>query len=143
MRGTRVYLGIGFLACMLVLSSCSGAVFCGKHACARPKEVVVVKPGPPSHAPAHGYRHKHGRVVLVYEASLALYVVDGHEGYYFSDGCFYRCYRGDWQISAHFEGPWKRVSMSKVPSSLHRNEHRRIEQAKVKSKGSSKAKSKS
>jgi len=97
-----------------------------------------VKHGPPPHAPAHGYRHKHGKVVLVYETSLALYVIEGHAGHYYCDGRYYRSHRGGWQISAHFEGPWKSVSVSKVPSSLHKREYVKVQQAKTKGKGKAK-----
>jgi hypothetical protein len=81
---------------------------------------AMKKQGPPPHAPAHGYRHKHGDVNLVFKSDLGVYLVDGHSGYYFSKNSYYRSHEGSWQISAHFEGPWKNVSKSKLPKGLQK-----------------------
>ncbi|MEJ2719691.1 MAG: hypothetical protein P8181_00940 [bacterium] len=78
----------------------------------------MVKHGPPPHAPAHGYRHKHENVVLVFQANLGVYAVDGHQGYYYHEGEFYRLHKGKWQTGAHFNGPWKKTSVSKLPKGL-------------------------
>jgi len=76
------------------------------------------KNGPPPHAPAHGYRHKHGDVVLVYEKSLEVYVVDDYPGYYFEANIFYRQIEGAWQTSSSVHGPWKKVKVKKLPPGL-------------------------
>ena len=47
--------------------------------------------GPPPHAPAHGYRHKHQHgVELVYSSELGVYVVVGFPNHYFSEGHYFR-----------------------------------------------------
>lgn len=78
----------------------------------RNPEVVVVKEtkgGPPPHAPAHGYRQKHGRdnVVLQYDSGLAVYVVSGYRDCYFNDGVYFRLSSSTWEVSARIDGPWK------------------------------------
>jgi hypothetical protein len=109
----------------LVLVSCSGSVrYKRTHQPAEKTEVVVTeKNGPPPHAPAHGYRHKHGKVVLVYHSELDLYVVDGHDGYYFYEGAYFRSHKGKWQKSADMKGPWKKVSDSRIPKGLKPDQH--------------------
>jgi hypothetical protein len=78
----------------------------------RSPDVVVVKEtkgGPPPHAPAHGYRKKHGKdnVVLKYDAGIAVYVVKGHRDCYFNDGVYFRLSGSTWETSARIDGPWK------------------------------------
>ena len=113
-----------FIAGTLVLTSCSRGV---RHKSTghtgTSVETVEVKKGPPPHAPAHGYRHKHGDVVLAYESDLGIYVVVGHEGYYFHKGDYYRSHKGKWQTSADVKGPWKKISDSKLPNGLNKNQH--------------------
>ena len=104
------------IAGSLALTSCSGTARYKKSGQpAASTETVVSKKGPPPHAPAHGYRHKQGNVVLVYQSNLGIYAVDGYNGYYVHEDGFYRSHKGKWQISAHFEGPWKKISESKLP----------------------------
>jgi len=115
----------------LVLSSCAGSVSHRVAVEPRTSEaVVIVEKGPPSHAPAHGYRHKHGNVVIVYEASLGVYLVDGYRGVYFYDGYFFRTRHGDWQRSREFRGPWKLVSQSRLPKGLQTTQHAKAKKAK-------------
>lgn len=126
MRSSLAVLTIGMTAFAVVLASCSGSARYKKTvAVPASTEGVAVKKGPPPHAPAHGYRHKHGNVVLVYESSLELYRVDGHDGYYFHEGSYYRVHKGGWQVGAGFEGPWKACSASKLPKGLHNTSHAR------------------
>jgi len=124
MRMKLSFLWLVFVAGSVALTSCSGTI---RHKKTRQPGVstgtVVSKKGPPPHAPAHGYRHKHGNVVLVYQSSPGIYAVDGHEGYYFCEGSFYRSHKGKWRISVHFEGPWKKISESKLPKGLNNHQH--------------------
>ena len=76
------------------------------------------KKGPPPHAPAHGYRHKHGNTVLVYEKSLSLYIVSGHADYYFHGEKYYRSHKGGWQSAKSMDGKWKKVKTNKLPPGL-------------------------
>lgn len=80
------------------------------------------KKGPPPHAPAHGYRHKHSDgVVLVFEASLGVYAVSGHTNLYYYKDRYYRQHNRRWQTSGHFEGPWRNSPDSIVPQGLLEN----------------------
>jgi hypothetical protein len=105
---------------LVILSSCGGTVVVGRRAPSHPP--VVVKSGPPPHAPAHGYRHKHGRVVLVYDAGIDVYVVEGHKGYYYCRDRFYRVRGGNWQASFDFGGPWRTVPDTHLPRKLYEHE---------------------
>lgn len=101
---------------VIALWGCSGSVGIQTST-----PVVVEKnvPGPPPHAPAHGYRHKHpDGVILVYDAGLAVYVVSGHAGVYFSGGYYYRVHRDVWESTKHFHGNWRKTSSKSVPPGL-------------------------
>ncbi|MCH7548271.1 MAG: hypothetical protein IH969_01830 [Candidatus Krumholzibacteriota bacterium] len=77
--------------------------------------------GPPPHAPAHGYRHKHSDgVTLVFQASLGVYVVSGHRDVYFHKDRYYRIYNGGFQTSKKVKGPWNKTSSKKVPKGLQK-----------------------
>jgi hypothetical protein len=85
--------------------------------------------GPPSHAPAHGYRRKHsgkdGSVILIYDRRLQVYVVESSPDCYYSAGQYFR--KGDtgWQWSVELSGPWHSVEMSSdIPPGLRRNHGR-------------------
>jgi hypothetical protein len=75
--------------------------------------------GPPAHAPAHGYRHKHASgVELVFDSSLGVYVVIGLSDHYYHDGYFYRLNGGLWETSRKPDGNWKFVSETSLPVGL-------------------------
>ncbi len=79
----------------------------------------VHKMGPPPHAPAHGYRHKHqDNVELVFNAGIGVYVVVGHPDHYHDGKRYYRRARGEWQVSHQLDGVWLSVSFREVPSGL-------------------------
>ena len=109
---------------VLALTSCSSKVRVAKrHPSHSHPQVAVVKKGPPPHAPAHGYRHKHSGAVLVYKSNLGMYQVDGRAGHYFYKDQFYRLHDGQWQVSVHFQGPWNMIPDSKLPKKLHKHKH--------------------
>ena len=91
--------------------------------------VVDNHPGPPPHAPAHGYRmkHAHDGVELVYDADIDVYIVTGFTNCYYSAGQYFRFEAGTWEWSASVEGVWKGVSSSNdLPPGLrhkHGNGH--------------------
>jgi hypothetical protein len=94
------------------LVGCSGKVTAkGASSSSRDVEVTTDKPGPPDHAPAHGYRKKQGNesVVLVYDAGLGVYIVSGYDNCYYTAGQFYRKVEGAWEWSVCIDGPWKAV----------------------------------
>ena len=92
--------------------------------------------GPPAHAPAHGYRKKHGHdnVELVWDSGTGVYVVVGYEGHYFSQDVYYRVAGEHWEFSVGIEGPWKLSHDSKVPPGLKIKKHK-SNQGKGKHKG--------
>lgn len=91
----------------------------------RPSEpVVVARPGPPSHAPAHGYRRKHeSGADLRFDQRLGVYIVVGHANVYFHDGWFLRIRSGAWQVSASPAGPWKPKNAESLPPGLRAKYH--------------------
>ena len=87
---------------------------------AKSSPAARAKHGPPPHAPAHGYRHKHAAhgVQLVFNAELGVYGVSGHSGHYFSDDHYYRLKDGIWSVSLTLDSGWARVSEHKLPAGL-------------------------
>ena len=89
----------------------------GPHRTAR-----VERPGPPPHAPAHGYRHKHkthaGHVELVFDSGLGLYLVVGSPGYYWHDDHYYREVDGAWRMSLRLDRGWSAAPAKGLPPGL-------------------------
>ena len=112
---------IGFVMVALTLSiiafwGCSGSV---RHHHSSDPVVVTNHPGPPPHAPAHGYRHKHrDGVVLVYDSGIGVYVASGHAGVYFYEGSYYRLHSGAWEACTQIDGNWRKTSHKKIPPGL-------------------------
>ncbi|UCF04123.1 MAG: hypothetical protein JSV33_09205 [bacterium] len=77
--------------------------------------------GPPPHAPAHGYRHKHSDgVELVYNSNIGVYVVAGHSELYYCRDKYYRLNGGSWEVSSHVKGKWAPVSHKQLPPGLRK-----------------------
>lgn len=74
--------------------------------------------GPPPHAPAHGYRHKHKGSEIVFDAKLGVYVVIGLPYHYYDHGHYLRLRGGAWEMSVNLDGPWSAYSATSVPASL-------------------------
>ena len=89
------------------------------------------KHGPPPHAPAHGYRHKHRGAELVYDSGRGIYVVIDFPNHYYFKGHYYRLGEAQWEVGVNLEGPWGFISYGELPKGL------RIEK-KGKAKGKSK-----
>ena len=125
------------LVIVVTLGGCQGIVFG-----TRPDEPVVVnRPGPPAHAPAHGHRRKHQTgVELRFDSQLNVYTVVGHTDIYFHDGWFIRI-RGDtWQVSATFDGPWEIRAAEWIPPGLRSKHHAKNAKKKPKVRGRGAAK---
>ncbi|MBW2180068.1 MAG: hypothetical protein JRG81_06835 [Deltaproteobacteria bacterium] len=109
------------------------------------KKAKIVKKrkghGPPPHAPAHGYRHKHQQgVELSYDTGLGVYVVIEIPGMYFNDGLYIRWSNaGYWEVGYHFEGPWRIAVGNEVPDELDQKKGK-SKQGKGKGKGRYKVK---
>lgn len=135
MRATVTTLSLTALAgATLLLSSCAVGVY---HRSPGPAEhVTVMHPGPPPHAPAHGYRQKYHGTVLVFSSDLGVYRVVSRRDYYYSASYFYRIHGGAWEASLEMSGPWYAVPDYRVPGKLlhyhyadahkhkHKNKHR-------------------
>lgn len=126
----------GLLAALVIgvtIGGCRGVVVAPRSN----EPVVVRQAGPPPHAPAHGYRHKHpSGAELRFDSQLGVYIVVGHTDVYFHDGWFLRI-RGDgWQASATLAGPWKPKAVGSLPPGLRTKHHAK----KPKSRGRGAAK---
>jgi hypothetical protein len=124
MNTTRLWL-LTVVAATTALVGCTRTVVYHER---DPKPVVVkdVEPGPPPHAPAHGYRHKHAGdgVILVYDTDIDVYVVNGHRDCYYSAGQYFRLAEASWEWSVNIEGPWKVVAHSSdLPPGLRHHKH--------------------
>lgn len=114
MRFTTITGAVALVATCVVFSACSTTV---RHTSTR--YVSTTKShGPPPHAPAHGYRHKHGDAVLVYDSTLEVYLVSGHPNCYYHRDHYYRTTSSGWEIAVVFEGPWRPISTRKLPKEL-------------------------
>ena len=76
------------------------------------------KSGPPPHAPAHGYRHKHRKHDMSYDSGVGAYIVIGKSEVYFDDNLYFRYRNGDWQVSVNLDGGWNDADKHIVPSKL-------------------------
>ena len=123
------FLSVVVSVCMLLmLVSChSFSIGAGSGRRHRPKY------GPPPHAPAHGYRHKHQGVELVYDSGRGVYVVIDLPSHYYFKGRYYRRGEVQWEAGVHIDGSWEFISEDELPRGLR---------AKEKGKGKAKGKSK-
>ena len=92
------------------------------------------KPGPPPHAPAHGYRRKYRGAELVYDSSRGIYVVIDFPNHYYFKGHYYRLGEAQWEVGVNLEGPWGFISYGELPKGL-RIEKKGKGKARGKSKG--------
>ncbi len=76
--------------------------------------------GPPPHAPAHGYRHKHHSHDLEYDSDLGIYVVIGLPDHYFIDGVYYKRTKHGWYSSHDVDKGWKEYKKDNLPGKLNK-----------------------
>ncbi len=110
-----------FVGMIFVMVLSVAALGCLPHYHHRAPTPSAKKAGPPPHAPAHGYRHKHHHdpnVVLIFDAGLGVYRVSGRKGHYFHDGHYYRFMEDVWYRSARIHNGWKVVGMHHLPAAL-------------------------
>lgn len=119
MDGRRIRLVIVLLLSVTFsISACRSTIRYTQTANPR---VAVKHTGPPPHAPAHGYRHRHSDGVdLVYKSDIGVYIVVGHTHHYYCKDRFYRLDGGSWEVCSHLDGKWTPVSEKKLPKGLHK-----------------------
>jgi hypothetical protein len=89
------------------------------------------KPGPPPHAPAHGYRHKHpDGHELEYDSGLGVYIVVRVPDTYFGNNLYIRMSSdGRWLVSARLDRGWRLASGNEIPYKLKerkdKNKHKK------------------
>jgi hypothetical protein len=108
---------LGIAAGALVASGCVHEVHHHHHDKHKHK---AHRGGPPPWAPAHGYRHKHHGVELVFDTSLDVYVVVGHPGIYFRGDDYYCLRGGEWYVGRRYDGPWSATNLDHVPPGLRK-----------------------
>jgi hypothetical protein len=84
------------------------------------------KHGPPPHAPAHGYRHKHhDGQQLKYDSKIGAYVVVNVPDTYFANDLYLRMSSdGRWMVSATLEGGWRVALASEIPPKMRYSKHK-------------------
>lgn len=110
-------LAVTLICASIVLVSCRSARV--RRTSSHKHEQVYVQ-GPPPHAPAHGYRHKHREhgVELVYDSGLGVYVVVELSNHFYFKGHYYRHGETQWEIGVHVNGPWEVVAEESLPKGL-------------------------
>ncbi|HEY8120767.1 MAG TPA: hypothetical protein VII78_05570 [Myxococcota bacterium] len=116
----RSRLVIGLLG-VLCLATAACVVVDGGAGGARPPHAQSA--GPPPHAPAHGYRQKHGGHELVFDSSLGVYAVVDLREVWFLDGDYFRLNGDHWEIGVAIDGPWRVAASSAVPERLRAKRH--------------------
>jgi hypothetical protein len=104
------------MGCLVVLSGCT-ATNVDIHAQGGPQ---YQKPGPPPHAPAHGYRHKnHDGHELEYNSKIGVYAVVNWRETYFGNNLYIRMSSdGRWLVSTTLGSGWRPAAHGEVPYSL-------------------------
>ena len=118
-RGTGRSAGMLAALLTLSLSAASGCLLHHNHPVMTPPTYARGH-GPPPHAPAHGYRHKHHRdgINLVFDTGLGVYVVADWPGYYWHVDRYLRWTAGEWRVSSRIDGTWVVVSSDRLPAKL-------------------------
>jgi len=115
-----------FIAATIAVSGCVH-----HHPAAAPS-VHAHRHGPPPHAPAHGYRHKHHRdgVELAFDSGLGVYVVVDWPGHYWYVDRYVRWSDGHWSASARVDGGWIVIGSDEIPARLVAKHSRHPKRAK-------------
>jgi len=119
---TRTILIVALTGAAFILGACSG----GSHTTTTAEITstsgmavhTTAKNGPPPHAPAHGYRAKHGGAEMVYDSNCGIYRVTGMSGTYYCDGYFYRLEYNTWTMATRMDGRWTVVRRGKLPKAI-------------------------
>jgi hypothetical protein len=120
MRFTSITLA--FIVCLSVFVGCKTIDEVGVKLKFPSNDTGKVKhkgKGPPPHAPAHGYRHKHqDGIELEYDSGLGVYFSVKMPSVYFCNGLYMRLSDGHWEVAGNFGGPWRLEVEGQVPHKL-------------------------
>lgn len=129
---------LSMVLCIVFLAGCNtlGAGIQGPGPGPGPADSRYHKKGPPPHAPAHGYRHKHrDGNTLVYEKQIGAYVVVNIPDTYFGNDLYIRLSTtGEWMVSATLDGGWRVAVGSEVPYKLRESRGGKHKHWKMKKK---------
>jgi len=114
-----------------------------RHWGATSEPAMAKRGGPPPHAPAHGYRHKHRdasgtQVTLRFDTDLGVYVVLGQRDHYWSHSRYFRWSGVHWEVSTQLARGWSVVVNEGVPPHLaakythHKPHHKKWKRAPAK-----------
>jgi len=118
-------LALFFFFSLFFLAGCNTLGIQGPGA--RHHRSTYQKPGPPPHAPAHGYRHKrhHGHD-LEYDSTLDAYIVINVPETYFGNNLYIRLSTdGRWMVSARLDGGWRVAAGNEVPYKLKKSKKKK------------------
>ena len=126
MKKFRFSMLLFLVSLAVALSGCILTATGSHHPRSNQSKAKQYRQGPPPHAPAHGYRHKHEHgVVLSFDTGIGAYLVIGHPGIYFYDDHYLRRHvRGHWLSSRHYSGPWHNSTAGDVPVKLKRKKRK-------------------
>ena len=92
--------------------------------------------GPPPHAPAHGYRHKHqyqGQdLEFVFDSGLGVYIVVGIPDRYYWNGYYLRIDGDQWYASVNLESGWEPRNDDSLPPGMKHKKHPNAKRGKFK-----------
>jgi len=118
-----------FILCLGLFSGCKTFDEVGVNIKYPSTEVGKAKhkgKGPPPHAPAHGYRHKHqDGVELEYDSQLGVYFAVKIPSVYFFNNLYLRLSGGNWEVAANFNGPWRQEAVGEVPYKLKKSKSKK------------------
>jgi hypothetical protein len=81
--------------------------------------------GPPPHAPAHGYRHKHRQqgqeLELQFDSALGVYIVMGIPDRYYWNGFYLQMVGDEWHSSESLHSDYKRRDDESLPPGLRKH----------------------
>jgi hypothetical protein len=122
MRGKMKYHNIAIITsiCLFFFTGCNTLGVGIQGPGSNQSHKTYHKPGPPPHAPAHGYRHKHhDGHNLEYDSKKGAYIVLNVPETYFGNNLYIRLSsRGDWMVSTTLQGGWRVAIGNEVPHKL-------------------------
>ncbi len=116
---SRLWMGLLLGAALMGFMGCNTFGDVSHGPVAEHPQVTGKGHGPPPHAPAHGYRHKHEHQTLEYDREAGAYVVVHVPDTYFFDGLYMRLSQdGRWVVSTTLHSGWRLAVGNEVPYKL-------------------------